>query len=140
MGLRWCFLLRSHGCHIVPKKDQQNQRSFDDDLARSSDDLAKIWRLKLTPTSIDLTVVHQRLIRLNPRLSAVGDKLFNLPPNVNGLVLGQAHTRLGPTRRHPYLQNPLIFKFLVWAFLYNEGFEILLFGYLNLDLDLKSIK
>ena len=81
-------MLRSRGCHIVPKKNQQIQRRFDNDLARSSDDLAKIWRLKLTPTSIDLTVVHQRLIRLNPRLSVVGGKLFNLPPNVSGLVLG----------------------------------------------------
>ena len=34
------------------------------------------------------------------------------------------------------LQNLLIFKFLVWVFLYNEGFEIPLFGYINLDLDL----
>ena len=30
--------------------------------------------------------------------------------------------------------NPLILKFIVWVFLYNKGFEIPLFGYLNLDL------
>ena len=38
--------------------------------------------------------------------------------------------------------NPLIFKFLIWVFLYNEGFEIPLFEYLKLGLDfnLRSIK
>ena len=65
LGLRWSFLLRSCGCHINPKKNQQIQRRFNEDPVRSGKDLVIFdkdsvnMRLKLTPTSTDPTVVHQ---------------------------------------------------------------------------------
>ena len=39
LGLRWSFLLRSRGCHINPKKNQQIQRRFNKDSVRSGEDL-----------------------------------------------------------------------------------------------------
>ena len=90
-------MLRYHGYRTDPKKNQQIQRRYNKDLARSSEDLAisgedsaKIWRLKLTPTSTDPTVVHRSPIRLDLRFPAVGGGSFNFSPDVSGLVLGWA--------------------------------------------------
>ena len=108
LGLKWSFLLRSRSCRIDLKKNQQirwrsseDSTRFNEDLAIFREDLAKIWRLKLTPTSTDPTVVHRSPIWLNPRLLAVGDGSFNLPLDVSRLVLGWAQTRPEPTCGHP---------------------------------------
>ena len=102
-------MLRYRGYRTDPKKNQQIRRRYTKDLARFGKDLAifdedsaKIWRLKLTPTSTDPTVVHRSPIQLDPRFPVVGSGSFNFSPDVSGSVPGWAQTRPGPTRGHPY--------------------------------------
>ena len=87
----------------IRRRSREDSARSGENLAISSEDSAKIWRVKLTPTSTDPTVVHRIPIRLDPRLPAVGGGSFNVPPDVSGSVLGWAQTRPGPTRGHPYL-------------------------------------
>ena len=109
-GLEVVFLASiSWLSHRSEKKNQQIWRRYTKDFARSGEDLvisgedsAKIWRLKLTPTSIDPTVVHWSPIRLDPRFSAICGRSFNFSPDVSGSVSGWAQTRPGPTHGHPY--------------------------------------
>ena len=88
----------------IRRRSREDSARSGENLAISGEDSTKIWRVKLTPTSTDPTVVHRIPIRLDPRLPAVGGGLFNVPPDVSGSVPGWVQTRPGPTRGHPYLK------------------------------------